>query len=650
MKLFDSGEINLDNGNFRKTPYVMVGELPNHMLIKNTISDKGTLAPEFLGHSHICRGVFSKFLLPHSDWTIQHWGERARNQGYFTGPVNQNFNHGKGLNNHLKNGPMGQYWISKFNPNEIFIFEYLNNANITGNVFLTKYDANTLEVLQRNSTALGTANQMPGAYIYHEDEDWLYCVGAAGYNINQHTFRLSKNDLLTHEYYGLYHERLQRTLLWDNPSTGDYIFWTSAHYYANTSNYTGFHRMQHGVGNPVMGFYEDLGTNESVYTFEHPGRSDHPNYPMYDGDGSGGTTLRTEFGGWMQSNGHRMSDDTEYNDVDREQYFLKHPAVYNDGALTNTHGFVRVWAFEWMNSGQPNVLRYNVPVKDPALANVKGVDVRKTTINWNGKEQPNQGNNFGSSGLGNSTYAYQAHVMHYWKDTSNNKEYLLLHGVFTYALYYASQGDYRNNKLWMFEITDNTDANDRAVGGLSLKCVDVITCSKNLSLLHFLNQSLNSMITVAAYGDGASQIWNWDSNAQTFSTNASLNGEIAAIGEDSYGRIWTQRETELGSDYHVESIDLPSIVIVEPAQSSYEYTGSDIASTVAVSVQNHLGSLVNGATVSLQIVGDGMVFVDSNGISIGKTTTVTSDGTGAKDVNIKITSPTLAQINASITV
>ena len=650
MKLFDSGgDTGHDGVSFRMSPQLMVAEYPNHMLIKNTISDKGTLAPEFLGHSHISRGVYQQMSMPHMDHTYQLWNARDSGGGYYYGPLNQNFNHGKGLNNHLKNGPMGQYWISKFNPNEMFIFEYHANNTMTSSYFISKYDVNTLELLQQSLVSPNLSPNSVSTYIYHEDSDWLYLAASSVVNTNDHFVRISKSDLVTREWYGPYHGRPTRTLLWDNPNTKEYFFWYSIHYYTGSSNFTTFHRYQHGDGNPVMQFYESMGTNESMYTFEHPNKGGHPNYPFYDGDGSGGTTLRTQYGGWYQDNGYRMSDDTPYSDVDLAKYYQKHPAVYNDGALTNTHGFIRAWCFEWMNSGQPNVLRYNVPVKDPALSNVKGVDVRKVNINWNGKEQPNEGNNFGRS-TQSSSMSYLAHVMHYWKDVSNGKEYLILHGVHTYSVGYAHLADMWNNKLWMFEINDNTDTNDREVGGLSLTCVDVITCNSNLSLLHFVNQSLNIIITVPAFGDDESQIWNWNANTQTFSTTASLTGHINAIGEDSFGRIWTQKNSSTGSDYHVESIDLPSIVIVEPAQSSYEYTGSDIASTVAVSVQNHLGNLVNGATVSLQIVGDGMVFTDSNGASVGKTTTVVSDGNGPKDVNIKITSPTLAQINASITV
>ena len=129
----------------------------------------------------------------------------------------------------------------------------------------------------------------------------------------------------------------------------------------------------------------------------------------------------------------------------------------------------------------------------------------------------------------------------------------------------------------------------------------------------------------------------------------SLPYDIGSMGRDSTDRIWfIKSSTSLGStsypEVHLLTPTLPLTVTVTPAQTSYTYAGSQIASTVDVSAYNATGDRIS-TDVKLLIEGTGMTF--TGGVTV---VTVTTSAIAELPVDIFINSAGFSNITASVDV
>lgn len=137
----------------------------------------------------------------------------------------------------------------------------------------------------------------------------------------------------------------------------------------------------------------------------------------------------------------------------------------------------------------------------------------------------------------------------------------------------------------------------------------------------------------------------------TYSFNATngwvLTGTLPyqywAVGTDSTGRIWgIDRGITSAGQIHIITLSVPVTVSVVPAQTTYNYTGTTISSTLAVSAYDQNGNRI-ATSVKLVIDGGSMTFGGSN-----LTTTVTTSATGDISVAISITDGGYSNIIASV--
>jgi hypothetical protein len=123
----------------------------------------------------------------------------------------------------------------------------------------------------------------------------------------------------------------------------------------------------------------------------------------------------------------------------------------------------------------------------------------------------------------------------------------------------------------------------------------------------------------------------------------SLPYQMWAVGLDSTGRIFgVDRGLTQQGQIHIITLSVPVTVSVTPAQTTYNYTGSTISSTLAVSAYDQNGARIS-TQVKLVIDGGSMTFGGSN-----LTTTVTTSTVADLSVAISITDGGYSNIIASV--
>ena len=131
--------------------------------------------------------------------------------------------------------------------------------------------------------------------------------------------------------------------------------------------------------------------------------------------------------------------------------------------------------------------------------------------------------------------------------------------------------------------------------------------------------------------------------ANGWSLTGSLPYKYWAAGVDGSGRIWAIDNNSNGNGIiHLITPSVPVNVVVTPAQTTYNYTGSTISSTIGVSTYDQTGTRIS-TSVKLVIDGGSMTFGGNN-----LTTTVTTSTSADISVGISITDGGYSNIIASV--
>tara|TARA_R110002072_G_scaffold1322_4_gene10795 strand:+ start:21118 stop:22980 length:1863 start_codon:yes stop_codon:yes gene_type:complete len=127
---------------------------------------------------------------------------------------------------------------------------------------------------------------------------------------------------------------------------------------------------------------------------------------------------------------------------------------------------------------------------------------------------------------------------------------------------------------------------------------------------------------LGTFSENAFKIYNWN-NTDGWVLTSTINESFNAVGRDSTDRIWAVGGTrdDVPVDIHLLSNATPVRVAVTPADSTYNYAGSNINSTVGVSAYNMDGARM-AVSVNLTIQGSTMTF--SGGATTATVTTSTS--------------------------
>lgn len=155
----------------------------------------------------------------------------------------------------------------------------------------------------------------------------------------------------------------------------------------------------------------------------------------------------------------------------------------------------------------------------------------------------------------------------------------------------------------------------------------------------FLNDARTSM---GVFNQESFHIYNFD-NVNGWVKTSTLPYQFWSVGRDSQDRIWgTAYNTSGYVDVHLITPSVATSIVITPASNTYNYSGSNINSTINVSAYNSSGSRI-ATSVDLTIDGSTMTF------SGGATTTTVTTSTSA-DVSeaIVITGAGFSEIIAKV--
>jgi hypothetical protein len=123
----------------------------------------------------------------------------------------------------------------------------------------------------------------------------------------------------------------------------------------------------------------------------------------------------------------------------------------------------------------------------------------------------------------------------------------------------------------------------------------------------------------------------------------SLPYRFWSVGTDSTGRIWgLENSNNAAGIIHLITPSVPVNVVLTPASTTYNYTGTTISSTIGVSTYDQTGTRIS-TSVKLVIDGGSMTF-GGNNLTTTVTTSLSADVTAA----ISITDGGYSNIIASV--
>jgi len=187
-------------------------------------------------------------------------------------------------------------------------------------------------------------------------------------------------------------------------------------------------------------------------------------------------------------------------------------------------------------------------------------------------------------------------------------------------------------------ITYSVDASDATL----LTHHSTVTIPETAKNAIFLN---DAKTLLGVMGADALYIYNWD-NTNGWELSTTLSDKYYSVGRDSTGRIVATAQKN-NSDYletHVITPAVPVRITITPASNSYNHTGSDINTTVAVSAYNITGDRV-AVDVALTIDGSTMTFTGG-----ATSTTVTTSASTDTNVDVIITGSGVSDIVANVSI
>lgn len=187
-------------------------------------------------------------------------------------------------------------------------------------------------------------------------------------------------------------------------------------------------------------------------------------------------------------------------------------------------------------------------------------------------------------------------------------------------------------------ITYSVDASDATL----LTHHSTVTIPETAKNAIFLN---DAKTLLGVMGADALYIYNWD-NTNGWELSTTLSDKYYSVGRDSTGRIVATAQKN-NSDYletHVITPSVPVRITITPASNSYNHTGSDINTTVAVSAYNITGDRV-AVDVALTIDGSTMTFTGG-----ATSTTVTTSTSADTNVDVIITGSGVSDIVANVSI
>jgi hypothetical protein len=274
--------------------------------------------------------------------------------------------------------------------------------------------------------------------------------------------------------------------------------------------------------------------------------------------------------------------------------------------------------------GHLQILRANVPIKDhEGFVNTTApiFDIRLCNISTEGLHTENiafddlrYSNDMyhGSEGYGHNFFC----MSYFYDEFIGEKRHFLM---FT-TEQRDGLGHYNTHpggtRAWIFQIDKFDEALDdylHEIKSLDLKLVQVLDVTTVSNYQVFRPDYDPKKWIAFRNGKNKHDIYTWNPATKKFITNSSIYGRLTGMQVDSTGRLYTiHNPSDHRFEIHIESIDYPARIIIEPTEDRLDYVSSPITTTIKISAFNYEGTQIDLNNVKLKINGVNTKFDNDN--------------------------------------
>lgn len=644
MKIWENNAFSDYQGN--QTWNIKLREGPDYIFIDGFAHDKQTLSPVFATnyrsynyHMSSCH-LENNVSLPHysTDFNLGSSGNF-----YYGGPYT--------INTHVT--AHGQSNLCGINFKSILPSAYEENIEYS-------HEANGYH--GRIVAIDKTENYKRVRFLYQRGADWYYCKSYFLHEDEENIYgfhsshAVNGNDAYTHRFFKLSKDGTNhKTCGFTNKYSHNFamLYKDDSHFIFSQSTYNfSSYRPAFGIrkinfsdnfsSTGTWNYYRDSGINEAYasllrqYIPSESGGYDTGTGQIYEGMPlSDGNTLNLKYGFY-----HSMNPAILHNHDSTNGLRVKNNVARMYYPMFNANGFLQI-------------LRVNLPINDHELAiDAPIFDIRLCTISTNGLHTENiHYNDFRKNGDiygSNSSHGHNFFNLAYFYDEHNGQKrhFLILTGDQSDGLggYDAHAGATR---AWVFEINtfDDSLVNDlHETNSLSLTLVQKIDVTEHKNYQSF-RPDYDPKKWIAFVNNGQHHdIYTWNPSLKKFQTTTSIKGKLVGMATDTTGRFYTiHNNRDHHFEIHVEALDYPATIVIEPEDTRLEYINSNITTKITISAFNYEGTEIDLDNVTLKINGKNAKF-DNNDTS--KTINLTKDS--VKQETITISGQTELDITATL--
>lgn len=654
MKIYSNNNLGDTWSDGSKYGDIRLFEDDDYIFINGKAHDKTTLSPIF-GKSYNASSHHSPYMRLDNCVMIPTYGEDFEigyDNGHtsYYGPLT--------MNSHLTNngqsnlcGINAKYtWQSLYEPNIIYFHEAGGYHGRVVGVDKTKNYKRVRFLYTRGPSQ--DWYSVKGMF-FHEDEDYLYSFMASRLVNASNDYRHHFAKILKKGTGGMYRGGYR------NEYTHDFtMFYKDENTFMYSMAHWNFSDYRPGFGIRKINFNDDWtpGWTTEWHVYRDEGNKSYQDLLRHyvPTEGEDYTT-----GSGQMYRGRPLSDGNTLTFFGTNYYYTCSPAIVHDHDETQglrvKHNVARLYYATFNEDGHLKILRANVPIKDhEGFVNTTApiFDIRYCNISTEGLHTENiafddlryNGDMYhGSDSAGHNFFC----MSYFYDEFIGEKRHFLM---FT-TEQRDGLGHYNTHsggtRAWVFEIDKFDEALDdylHEIKSLDLKLVQVLDVT-TVSCYQVFRPDYDPKKWIAfRNGKNKHDIYTWNPATKQFITNSSIYGRLTGMQVDSTGRLYTiHNPSDHRFEIHIESIDYPARIIIEPTNDRLDYVSSPITTTIEISAFNYEGTQIDLNNVKLKINGINTKF-DNN----SKEKIVNLQKDAILEETLTISGPTELDITATI--
>lgn len=646
MKIWTNNATATWQGNHKYS--VKLREGPDYIFVDGFAHDKNTLSPIFATNHHFssyhdssCR-LENNVMIPHysTDFSL---GVQSSTSYY--APFN--------INSHVANRGQAnlvginfkETWPSAYDEKIEYVWEANGHYGRCLGVDKTKNYRRVKFLYKR-----GADWHHSKGFFFHEDENYIYAF-TASYNTNNNSKYYHHINRIAKDGSGL------NSCHYINTRSHDYTFiYKDDEYFVYSQSVWNFNSSR-----PAFGIrktrYDDQGwgatSTWNSYRDDHDALAYKSLLRQYIQGDSG-----YETGTGMIYQSMPMSDGTSVS-FGSGAYYSSSPALVHDHdeslGLRVNNNVARMYYATFNENFFLQILRVNLPIKDHTLAkdvDAPIFDIRKCDLSTQGLFTENiHIDDMVKTGTRQAPTDIYGHgfinLAYFYDELGQDKRHFL---IFTTdqvdGLGHYSQYD-GGTRAFVFQIIDFNDSlvdDLHETDSLNLNLVQVIDVTTSRCYQTFRPDYDPKKWIAFENGGTNHKIYTWNPTLKNFQTSTSIKGRLTGIATDTTGRLYTiHNNHDHNVEIHVETLDYPSKIVIEPEDTNLDFISSPINTNVKISAYNYEGTQIDLNNVTLKINGKNAKF-DNNDI----TKTINLSKNSISTETITISGPTELDLTATI--